>query len=204
MDRRTVLAGTGTALSLLLAGCSNGIDANDEFDPDVEPVERVGGAPPVSIEAEPEREYEYRPGSDSVRVEFDGGETATMPFDEWGTRRATDHAVDHVYSLLAEQSLAGTGVSVGQGEAVLSELDRTTAEDAPSAPELDRDAQFAPVVFHEHRYDRNGDLVSEPSVSFDAIVEATPRTVDVTVLFPEREYAATLPVVCQRTVVRYS
>jgi len=204
MDRRTVLTGASAALSLLLAGCSSGIDANDEFDPDVEPVERLGAAPPVSIEAEPEREYEYRPESDSVRVEFDEGETATMPFDEWGTRRATDHAVDHVYSLLEAESLTGTSISVGQGRAVVSELDRTTAADAPPTPGFDRDVQIAPIVSHEHRYDRDGELVSDPSVSFDAIVEATPRTVDVTVLFPEREYAATLPVVCKRTVVQYS
>ena len=199
MNRRTVLAGTGTALSLFLAGCSSDTDSNAEFDPDVERVERLGAARSATIEAEPEREYEYLAESDSVRVEYDDGETGTMPFDEWGTRRATDHAVDHVHALLESESLTGTGVAVGQGEILLSELDRSSTDDSSTDPGVERDVPIGPLVSHQHHYSRDGDLISKPAVSFQRIVETTPRTVDVTMSFPQREYTAVLPVACRRT-----
>lgn len=49
-----------------------------------------------------------------------------------------------------------------------------------------------------HVYDRNGDHVETPSVSWDALVDAVPRAIAVTMLFPERGYTAVLPVLCEQ------
>jgi hypothetical protein len=202
MKRRSAITGAGTVLSMLLAGCSG--DADSKFDPDVEPVERLGAGSPVAIEAEPEHEYEYLAESNSVHVEYKYGDSETMPFADWGTRRAAVHAADHVHTLLRKESLIGTAISVDHGEAILTELDRTSTDDSPPNPALNRAVPVAPIVFHKHTYNRDGKITIEPSVSFQTIVNATPRTIDVTMLFPEREYSTILPVVCKRTVRQYA
>lgn len=202
LSRRRVLAIAGAGVGLTASGCSGRSDGGG--DPDLEPSNRLGEAPPVAVEAEPVREYEYLPEADRVRLRYDSGETSTFPFDEWGTMRAADRAADRVASILEAESLLGDGVSVGSGRLALSEVDWTGEASAPAEEAFDRDAEFGPIVRHVHHYDRDGDLLDEPQASFDSVVDATPRAAEVTVLFPEREYAATLPVLCRRTWIQNS
>ncbi|WP_226011030.1 hypothetical protein [Halomicrobium salinisoli] len=190
----------GATVSFTVGGCSG--RGRDGSDPDFDPSYRLGGAPPAAVEAEPVQEYEYLPEEDRVRIQYDSGETTTHPFDEWGSMRAAEHAADHVASILDDESLLGDGVSVGWGRLDLSEIDWAGERSTPTEEEFDRDADFGPSVTHLHHYDRDGDLLSEPEVSFDSVVEATPRTTEVTVLFPELEYTATFPVLCERTAIQ--
>lgn len=200
LSRRKLLETTGATLSVLLSGCSNRSDSHRELD--FEQLNRLGGASPVAIESEPVREYEYIAEDDRVRLHYDSGETSTRPFTEWGTMRAAYHAANHIKSLLDAESLMGDGIDVGWGRLDFSEINWTEGDSTPTEDEFSRDADFAPMVSHLHHYDRKGNLISKPDVSFESITEATPRAIDVTMLFPEREYTATLPVLCERTAMQ--
>ena len=191
MHRHRFLA-LGSAALPALAGCGG-----DDFDP-VEPKERLGSGNPISLEADPERGYHYYEADDTVTT--DSG--AEMPFDEWGTRRATAHASDAVKEILLEQSLLVDGVTTGTGGTDLGSLDEWAGDDRPREEDFDRDLEISPIVAHQHHYDRDGNLISKPEIPFERIVEATPRAAEATVLFPERKYRAVLPVVCQRTWIR--
>lgn len=197
MNRRRILSGIGVAFSSSFAGClasdslmrGNG----DDFEPDVEPATRLGSAEQDSIEAKPEREYEYNEEHDTVHITYDSGRTNEMSFDEWGTRRATSAAESHIHSLLEKEQLLETGVSVGSGVAEVDELDENTSES-----EFDRAVSLGPIVRHSTLYSRDGTLIFEPEVEFETVVATTPRSIEVTMLFNEREYTAVLPVVCRR------
>lgn len=67
-----------------------------------------------------------------------------------------------------------------------------------------RDREIGPTVNHSTMYDRQGALVSSPKVAFEALVEATPRTMEVTMEFPEGEYTAILPVLCSKRWGQYA
>lgn len=192
MHRRRLLVLGSAALLPAIGGC-----IGNDFDP-VEPKERLGSADAISLEASPERGYEYHEADDSVTT--DSG--AEMPFDEWGTRRATAHASAAVRKRLAKLSLLVSGVSTGSGRTVLNSLDELEGDDRPTEDDFDRDFAISPIVSHQHLYDRGGNLIREPEVPFERIVEETPRVAAVTMLFPEREYRAILPVVCQRRWIR--
>lgn len=192
MHRRRFLVLGSAALLPAVAGCSG-----DDFDP-VESRRRLGAAAPITIDVNPERDYEYDADRDEVTT--DSG--TTMPFDEWGTRRATVHAADAVNEILDEASLLGEGISTGTGRADLDSLDEWAGDGRPAETEFERDLEVAPIVFHQHHYDRKGSLISKPEVSFDRIVEETPRSAEVTVRFPEKAYRAVLPVVCRRLWIR--
>jgi len=112
--------------------------------------------------------------------------------------------LEHVHTLLRKESLIGTAISVDHGEAMLTELDQTSTDDSPLNKAFKRAGPITPTVFHEHTDNRDGEITIEPSVSFQAIVNPTPRTIDVTMLFPEREYSTILPAVCKRTARQYT
>jgi len=84
------------------------------------------------------------------------------------------------------------------GTVVLSEIDWAGTSSPPTEDEFSRDAEFGTKVYHLHHYDRNGGLLNEPSVSFDDVVSATSRKIEITIVFSEREYTAVLPVLCHR------
>ncbi|MXR51125.1 hypothetical protein GRX03_05825 [Halovenus sp. WSH3] len=211
MTRRAFLTGVGSSICFAFAGCL-ATDNNDdpsskpadrredeEFTPDVEPVTRLGKAPSISFEAAPERAYEYLEADDSVRIHYDSGETSTMSFDRWGTARAVDHGSDRLQSLFENKSLIGTGISIGQGQVELSNIEVSSGGEQPTQEEFKWGAPLAPIGFHSHHYARDGELISKPDVPFQRLVEEAPRSMEITMLFPEKEYTAVLPVVCDRT-----
>jgi hypothetical protein len=191
MDRRQFLARGSAALLPGFAGCS------DEFDP-VEPKTRLGRGDPITLEGDPAREYEYLESTDEVRT--DSG--VTMSFGAWGTQRAAAHASDAIATRLAAGGYRGGGISVGTGTVSLAELDEWAGEERPREAEFERDGELAPIVLYQYHYDREGELLSKPGIDFETLVGATPRSATVTVHFPERDYRAVLPVVCDMFWIR--
>ena len=126
------------------------------------------------------------------------GDPETLPFAEWGTRRAADHAVDYIRSLLTAESLLDNGVDVFEGRISNAEGSWTRTAATSTESEFDRAVEIGPIVSHTHVYDRHGNLVSEPTVSFRSLVEMIPRSITVTIQFTEKAYTATLPVLCRR------
>ena len=174
MERRDVLSSAAAGLTVLAAGCST----TDE--PGVEPRRRLGTAPEVTVESP---------------VELDTAASAERSFPERATYRATEHAAGRLRELLAADSLTGEGVSVGWGEVALGRL-TDTATPVPSESEFDRATETGPIVYHTRQYAGDGTLISEPAVAFGTVVDATPRSVTVTVTGQNQEYVAVLPVLC--------
>lgn len=185
MHRRSFLAASGVGLLGALAGCGS----RGEFEPDVEPTRRLGGAEPVSMAVTAERP----PGV---------GEDET--FEGEATERAADEAASRLRSILGDESLLGTGVNVGVSVVDLAELDQPTEAEPARPDEFRWGKEIGPRVFHFHHYARDGELLSQPSVSFEALVEATPRSFEVSLSYPERSYAAVLPAICRRGAIRNS
>ena len=217
MIRRAVLAAGVGSISLVSAGClfdsasapsENENQKRDEtqdeeretaaFNPDVEQMTRLGDAPGISFTVTPEWEYAYLEENDSVRIQYDSGGSSTMAFGRFGTLRAADHSSDRLQRILADSSLTGTGISTGWGRVERSEIEPSTNETISPQEEFTRDAPVAPKVYHTHQYARDGSLVSEPAVPFADLVEAVPRSMEVTMRFPERSYTAVFPVVCTK------
>lgn len=217
MKRRALLSAAGSTLALALSGCTSDSEpatrrnettvatprtprpataTTDVGMPPFERVSRLGGASGVELSAQPERDYEYLEDEDHVLVQYESG-SDTIPFDEWGTLRATDHAVNDIGTRLEARSLHKSGVRLGTGVVALDELTETSGE-RPVESDFKRDRDIGPIVSHLHHYARDGTLLSSPTVSFDALVEATPRTMTVTMEFPERSYTAILPVLCTK------
>ena len=183
MDRRGFVASAGLGLAAILAGCST----SGEFDPDVEPVERLGAAPRVSMTVSAERDFRA---------------TDERPFEEWATRRAAEHAIARLRSILTAASLTGVGVSIGGGAVHFDELDFPDGADPPEESEFHRADPIGPRVFHYRHYARDGELISKPAVEFGAIVEATPRSFEVRMAYPDETYVAVLPALCERGWIR--
>jgi len=179
-----------------MAGClSNGLGpgSTGEFNPDIERSTRLGGADPLTIETRPERDYEYIDANDMVHIRYDSGETGKMPFAEWGTRQAAEAARTHVISIYEQEGLGEDGIGVGTGREVLNELD-----DPPPESAFHRAVAIGVKGRHMTLYSRSGKLLNEPTVDFETVVAATPRSADVTMLFDDRRYTAILPIVCER------
>ena len=217
MIRRTFLAGGIGSISLVSAGCLSGSasrstaeenqgeeekqgeeQAPAEFDPDIEQVTRLGDAAGISFEVAPEWEYEYREENDSVRIQYDSGDSGTMAFGTFGTLRAADHSSERLQEIVEDNSLTGTGISTGWGRVEVSEIDISTNETALVQEDVTRDAPVAPKVYYSHHYARDGSLISKPDIPFADLVEVVPRSMAVTMLFPEKSYTAVFPVVCRK------
>jgi hypothetical protein len=173
---------------------NNGTDETNDFEPDIEEKIKLGQADPVSTEAEPEREYEYLEEDDAVLIEYNTGRTNRMPFDEWGTRRAVAAGADYIQQRL-EQKEWGSEISFARGVVELTDLEGDVDES-----EFDRDIRLGIKLNYYIGYSRDGEKQFEPEVDFSKVVDATPRKIEVTMLFPEQEYTAVLPVICRRNV----
>lgn len=179
MDRRTFLVAAVVGGATAASGCSG----RDGFEPDVEPVERVGGAPWITL-----REH----------VEDEDAPINEPRFEEWATRRANELAVERLRAELEDDGLLGEGISVGGSTFELDELDVSPGIDRPSESEFRRAVPIGPSVFHFHHYSQEGELLAAPAVSFERLVEATPRAFEVALSFDDRDYVAVLPSLCRR------
>lgn len=174
--RRRFLAG---ALALVgsTAGC---LDAGVPF---VDDGTRGRGGP-VSVRRELDPEHvTYVGGANRVRypdLMSDGGvETyETEPFEKWGKRRCASIGVEAVVPTIEErfgEPLEGVGRGV---ESRLPGLVIT--------------------VGHAVLLNDDGEVESEPNISFDRLVDLAPRSVDATVVLDGNEVSRAVPVVVQQ------
>ncbi|WP_049896460.1 hypothetical protein [Natrialba chahannaoensis] len=171
----------------------------------------LGEAPPVSIEAAPDQEYEQSRDDNRVSIETETGETKEMAFAEWGTRQATSAAIDHVQTFFEEEGIVkGTVDGAEISETAMDvEPDAVTDEffeneEAVDPSEFESEAAVVPVVRHTTMYSNEGELEYGsgenwgPQVDFETVVESTPQSAEVTVTFPERDDTSVVPVLCLR------
>ncbi|WP_299234445.1 hypothetical protein [Natronomonas sp.] len=200
-SRRTVLAGLGS-LSAAAGGCVSG--GPERAPPAVDPVQRLGTGTRLSFVADPIREYTYVPEEKQARYEreVDGvTRTGRMPFEEWGTRRAAARARARLWARFSDRYREYEFVTSSVGSVGSAELDAGGAGEAPAETAFERAVDVAPRLRYNVWYDdRTGEVVRRPPVSWEALVAAVPRTIEVTMAFPERAYRAVLPGVCQRVV----
>ena len=107
----------------------------------------------------------------------------TVPFERWARVECLSIGAKAVYGALGERLDGGTkGLSVGFGR-------------------VEGQSESRIHVSVETLLDREGDVISEPSVEFEEIVAATPRTVEVTFSFAGKERSCTEPAfVNERTI----
>lgn len=197
MRRRTILSSTGAALSSIFSGCSaisrpssEGRDTDesdtrsntdsedtDTVESDVGSSLQLGATQPVSIVAEPEREFE--PDSDG-------------PFDEWLTKRAGFAGASHVHSLLEDEGLMEAAIHVGPHTVELDDLGGQADE-----LELERAIPIGVVVRQTPGFLQGGERVGKPKIEFAKLVEAAPRSIEVTMTVDDGEHTVVLPVVCR-------
>lgn len=131
-----------------------------------------GEGAPVTVEQElTDEAVDYRPASDTVRWSRstgEGGPYTTEPFGTWASRTAASVGSDAVLPAIRER-LDGEATGIGNG--VSDEL-----------------VGMVIAVSIGTTYDREGQVVSEPNVSLEELVDVTPRTVRTTVTLEGREY----------------
>ncbi|KAB1198016.1 MULTISPECIES: hypothetical protein [Haloferax] len=217
MNRRNVLAAAGTALPAVLGGCladgstsAQAADSSGDSDdtpslPEGKgPVRGQSDADVTAREVEDRDHITYVPENDTIQYvaawrhtnheEVEAGEKPkreavydTISFDEWAERRcvfaAARAAADHVRSELdvAESRSISGGVS-----------SRVEGEES------------AAVVESVEAYDRDGNLVHETGVEFEALVAATPKTVTATYVFGDRETRLDVPIYARHVVLQQS
>jgi len=216
MKRRAALTAAATALPLV-AGCLSdapGVARESEpaaTDSPASSTDRAGdesttpesrgptrGESDVALETrvvESDENVEYLADEHAVRyvarwrnaTRTDGEPTRepeyeTTPFEDWAeiqcvdaaARAAADHATDE---------LDAGGVGAGISNAVDGE-------------------DLAAVISVETLLDRDGEVVREPSVEFDALVAATPASVAATYVIADQEYGMDAPVYARHSVLR--
>lgn len=162
---------------------------------------RGGSAFEIEVEEveDEDRDVEYLEADDAVRYvagwrhanheAFVRGESLerkpfyeTTPFERWGETRcirtAATAAADHANDLLCTDEVSSAITALVPGE--------------------DR----AAIVSISTTLDRTGVLVHEPSVEFDALVAATPASVDVSYRLADRKYQMAVPVYASHDVCR--
>lgn len=141
-----------------------------------------GGASRASVDREvTDDDFAYVEENDTVRYPAArAGETVVEygyePFDDWGDVEGASTAAGHVRSLLT---------------------DRLPSADSLSVAVSYRDDGLRLSVFLTTHLARDGDVISEPSVSRPEVVAATPHSVTATVRFAGRTHTETYPVYVQ-------
>lgn len=160
-----------------------------------------GGAEPITADRTvADDELEYLEDEHAVkyvaawrhtnRTEIEQGEPPerepvyeTTPFEDWATTECASVGADAVAQRIEERidgdPAASVGITRENGEMAVS-VQQTTVRD------------------------RDGEVVSEPSVPFERIVEVTPRAVEATVRLAEQEHTATVSVWVSETTMRYA
>ncbi|SEO03267.1 hypothetical protein SAMN05216388_1007102 [Halorientalis persicus] len=160
-----------------------------------------GGAEPITADRTvADDELEYLEDEHAVkyvaawrhtnRTEIEQGEPPerepvyeTTPFEDWATTECASVGADAVAQRIEERidgdPAASVGITRENGEMAVS-VQQTTVRD------------------------RDGEVVSEPSVPFERIVEVTPRAVEATVRLADQEHTATVSVWVSETTMRYA
>lgn len=197
LSRRRLLSACGL-LGASFAGCLGRAPRSPTDDgPTREPVR--GAADPVTVERTvDDEELEYLEATDEVRyvaayrhTNHDEVENAskperepvyeTTPFERWGETECAHAAALEVGDIIENAFDGGANTSPG-----------VTTRDGKKVVEAD---------YHTH-LDRDGDVISKPSVEFERVVEVTPRSVTATVSLEGHEHADTVPVFVRRATIQ--
>lgn len=139
-------------------------------------------------------DLEYVESNDTVRYvaawrSNHSGETptrqpiySTIPFEEWAETECASAAAERVGEVLAER-LGGNDDGIATG--VTTETGEKTA-----------------LVEHQTRLDREGDLISEPAVSFRRVKRVAPERVIVELTFSGRTRTCEVPVTTRESTIR--
>jgi hypothetical protein len=195
-SRRALL---GALSGIAFAGClGSGVSADDETEtPPPEPTR--GAAPAIEVRREIARpEIEYLNDSDAIRYvaayrhanqdEVENGSAPTrepvyetIPFDEWVHTEAA--------------SVGSTAVFETIDERTEGSLESVSAGVSSAGDDLEV------VVHHQVTRDRDGDVIFEPSIRFERLVEVTPSAVTATVALDGHEGTETFPVVVEHVEI---
>lgn len=198
----------GLALAAGSAGCIGGFDASDPDDatttgPTTDGAGRERATPTgdaITVNATVEREHvEYLESEDAIRYvaawrapdnvtrsdESPPTRTPvyeTVPFAEWAETECAAAAAKRMGGVL-ESRLNGSveGVSAG-----ITRVNDTVVV----------------AVTRRTLYDRDGNVISTPTVGFDRLAAVTPRQVTVTLTIENRTTTCTVPVVVQSMEVQ--
>ncbi|MCD2199724.1 hypothetical protein LPA44_07420 [Halobacterium sp. KA-4] len=195
MPSRRRLLGLVAAGTLPFAGCLSAPSDADRTttEPSTpsttterEPVR--GGAAEASVERTiTDEEYQYVESNDTVRypATMAGDEVVEYdyePFEEWGHIQGASVAAEYLRSLLDQRLPEAETLSV------------------PVSSRGEQDGLRLVAALTTHLA-RDGDVLSEPSVSRYEVIRATPHTVDATIHFAGRTYTDRYPVyVEERTI----
>lgn len=197
MRRRAFASGISVGLASL-AGCV--ASGGDEFDPDIESQYRRGGAPAERLRFEPHEptvdltpeDHEYDETDRVVSIDY-RNTTGKMTFKEFGRTRSR-RAVEKDLDTRLEQADSGNhGLQV-------SPVD-SHHEQRIQHSDLDIDFEAYDVVMqvsHLTIFDGNSNLVYEPAVDFETVVNLVPASYDTLTTFGGYEYAASVAVICYR------
>lgn len=216
MRRRTFLGGIGLAS---IAGCveSNGDGSNDEtkngeehsqereedeFDPDIESQYSRGGAEPVELEFEPHEptfeltpeDHEYDESERTVHIEYPTGRSGEMDFEEFGRSRSRRAVVRDLRQRFEREELDNRAVTA-------SHIPETHGGRLRQI-ELDIDFGAYDIIIevsHTTMFDDNENIVYEPEISFEELVDLVPTRYDTETVFGGYEYSASIIVICHRS-----
>jgi hypothetical protein len=186
LTRRTVLL-AAASLSVGLSGCLSrrlgaAARAYDRVRGPYDRGPRQGRADPLTLDETvvvDDPDLDYLPEKNAVRfpslmnesgvVAFD-----TMPFDRWSQLQCAEVALDPAWAVVAERL---DGDSTGLGRGVTASFPGMVVE-----------------FSHTTTVDDEGEVVSAPPVTFDELLDVTPRSVTATVSLDEETATHTVPV----------
>lgn len=182
MNRRRVL----TLIGAGGASVAGGIAA---FKPALVIGSPRGKGEPVSIERTiTDESLEYRPSTDEVRYPTlmnSNGPVAyeTVPFGRWARRRCASVGSDAVLPAIQDRFQKRVeGISKAASSEYIGLVITVTAMTTKN---------------------RDGEVVAEPNISYESLVDAAPRTVHTTVRLEGREHTRAVPVFVEEGELAY-
>jgi len=156
----------------------------------------VGEGPTISIQNTFAEEYQYDESKDEVIIEDEDGNDSRKSFDSWAANESAWHAKRAVVGKLREELESLTNITAGVGRTDNEGIEGFDRERYTTA------VAVAPYIGYYYHYDDEGNLLSEPAVEFETLVEAAPRTIESTLMFDSkfdrREHVSKFPTVCER------
>lgn len=172
-----------------------------------------GRAEPVSVEDEvdPAAGTEYLPEDHAIRYvayrrahDEDPPERdsayETQPFEEWARSKCANLGHQRVTEVVESrfESDQSAGFSWGRLRDAEESEDDSDGDDTDENDDADY-VKLAVKVEIGTMCDRDGSIISEPTIEFEALRELTPESVTATVHFAGQTHTATFPVVVEET-----
>ncbi|WP_324758709.1 hypothetical protein [Haloarcula montana] len=177
MERRQYLAALGGSITAVVGGTAlaSGTRVDIALDGSLH---RGGGEPAATTKRVTDSSVEYSP--ESNRVEDGNG---TEPFRTWARRAAIEHAAETVLPIVdgrLDEDISGLGRGI-------------------------RSLLFGLVVTVDHTVTRNrdGEVVSEPTVPMERVLAVAPRTIRATVELAGESFERSVPVAVGHSETQY-